>query len=123
MEKIRVLNFGKGRENQGKEGGEGDFFLSTCLVCFMYLFCFVFILGKGESFNGVEVYERKIRSNEMRSWSMRWSEWGCKMADENLMCPKSRGGRGVMEHGMGLGPHLCQFLWTWCNQPIENPKL
>ena len=48
---------------------------------------------------------------------------GCKMADVNLMCPKSRGGWGVMEHGMGLGPHLCSFLWTWCNQPNENPKL
>lgn len=42
------MNFGKGMENQGKEGREGDFFPSSCLVCFMYLFCFVFILGKGE---------------------------------------------------------------------------
>lgn len=59
MEKIRVLNFGKGRENQGKGGGEGDFFLSTCLVCFMYLFWFVFFFGQGKrvSTGWKEVYE------------------------------------------------------------------
>lgn len=51
-------------------------------------------------------WSSKKKKKEMRSWNMRWSEWGLKLkrADEKLMCPKSR--EVCDGTWMGLGPHL-----------------
>lgn len=55
MEEIRVLNFGKGRENQGNQGWKGtkkgDFF--CVLVWFVSYICVVLFLGRGKEFQWV----------------------------------------------------------------------